>query len=50
MSCTKRLWMKSNEYEQTKAWLKANQVSSDKTALIPCHKVNCKEILLWAIV
>ena len=29
MSCTKRLWMKLNEYEQTKAWLKANQVSSD---------------------
>ena len=29
MSCTKRLWMKSNEYEQTKALLKANQVSSD---------------------
>ncbi len=29
MSCTKRLWMELNEYEQTKAWLKANQVSSD---------------------
>ena len=29
MSCTKRLWMKSNEYDQTKAWLKANQVSSN---------------------
>jgi len=29
MSCTKRLWMELNEYQQTKAWLKANQVSSD---------------------
>jgi len=29
MSCTKRLWMELNEYEQTKAWLKANQVSSN---------------------